>query len=149
VRRACNWRIQLCWVVFMCNQKLTSSQLNLLCVTKKETKIRKQIQKQNPAWLRSYTPDESPWISPVRGSESPVGRTCETWDLSRLWRSEWVMDDESGETTEEDDVTGVGRGESEIERLEWGWWREAGSWFQRHKVKLTERNDQLFVMRTI
>jgi len=25
------------------------------------------------------------------------------------------MDDESGESTEEDDVTGVGRGESEIE----------------------------------
>jgi len=38
------------------------------------------------------------------------------------------MDDESGESTEEDDVTGVGRGRSEIKRLRWGWWREAGSW---------------------
>jgi len=28
------------------------------------------------------------------------------------------MDDESGESAAEDDVTGVGRGESEMERLE-------------------------------
>jgi len=38
------------------------------------------------------------------------------------------MNDGSGETTEDD---GVGRGESEIEKLGWGWWRETGSWFQR------------------
>jgi len=28
-------------------------------------------------------------------------------------------------------VTGIGRDKSEIERLGWGWQKEAGSWFQR------------------
>jgi len=41
------------------------------------------------------------------------------------------MDTESGESNEQDDVTGVGRDESEMESLGWGWWREAESWFQR------------------
>jgi len=59
------------------------------------------------------------------------------------------MDDKFGESTEEDDVTGTGRGESEIERLhalrltvrnKQG----AGS---RDKMKHIERNDQLFVTR--
>jgi len=49
--------------------------------------------------------------------------------LSRGWKSEGVKDDECGES-EEDDVTGVGRGESETERHGWGWRREARSWFQ-------------------
>jgi len=40
------------------------------------------------------------------------------------------MDDESGELTQENYVTGIGRGESEIERLGSGWSREARSWFQ-------------------
>ena len=31
---------------------------------------------------------------------------------SREWKSDGVVDDESGESTSEDDVTGVGRGES-------------------------------------
>jgi len=39
--------------------------------------------------------------------------------------------DESGESTQKDDVTGVGRGESETERLHrWRWRRKAGSWFR-------------------
>jgi len=41
------------------------------------------------------------------------------------------MDDDSNESTEVNDVTGVGRSESETERLGRGWWRETGSWFQR------------------
>ena len=52
------------------------------------------------------------------------------------------MDDESGESTEEDDVTGVGRGETETER-DWeevdGEEQGAGS---GDKVKQFERSDQ-------
>jgi len=44
------------------------------------------------------------------------------------------MDDESGESTEEDDVTGVGRGESEIERQGWGWQREGEAYWQEQSV---------------
>ena len=54
------------------------------------------------------------------------------------------MDDTSGETTKED-VTGVGRGESEIERDYYeidGMKQGAGS---RDKVEHIERNDQLLV----
>jgi len=40
------------------------------------------------------------------------------------------MDDESGESNEQDAVTGR-MCELEIESLGWGWWREAESWFQR------------------
>jgi len=50
------------------------------------------------------------------------------------------MDVESGESTQEDDVTGVGRGESETERLGWGWRRDAGSWFWRQNE--LQRNEQ-------
>jgi len=38
---------------------------------------------------------------------------------------------DSGESAEEEYVAGVGTGASETERLEWGWWRKSGSWFQR------------------
>ena len=57
------------------------------------------------------------------------------------------MDDESGESTEEDDVTGVGRGESETERD----WDEVDGEEQgfdsTDKVRHIERNDQLCVTR--
>ena len=43
---------------------------------------------------------------------------------------EGVMDDESGESMEEE-VPLAGTGELESGRLVWGWRREAGSWFQR------------------
>jgi len=36
------------------------------------------------------------------------------------------MDDKSSESAEEDNVTSMGKGESELRRLKWGW-----SWFQR------------------
>jgi len=49
------------------------------------------------------------------------------------------MDDESGESTEEDDVTDVGKGERD--KFD-GEKQEAGS---RDEVKHVERNDQLFV----
>ena len=52
------------------------------------------------------------------------------------------MDEESGETRQLDDVTGVGRGESELDRLRVK--QRAGS---REKTKHVERNDQLFVAR--
>ena len=51
--------------------------------------------------------------------------------LSRERKSEGVVDDENGESTQLDDVTGVGRAESELDRLGCGLRSEAGSWFQR------------------
>jgi len=39
------------------------------------------------------------------------------------------MDDESGEFTERAEVTGIWRSESQMKRLVWGCWREAGSSF--------------------
>jgi len=39
------------------------------------------------------------------------------------------MDGESGES----DVTGVERGQSDLERLGWGWRSETGSWLQRQR----------------
>jgi len=37
------------------------------------------------------------------------------------------MDGESGGSTKAEDVVATGKGESETERLGWGWRREAGS----------------------
>jgi len=42
-----------------------------------------------------------------------------------------VMDGDSGESTVENEVAGVGRDESELEWLVRGCRRVAGSWFQR------------------
>ena len=59
------------------------------------------------------------------------------------------MDDQSGESTDEGDVTGVGRAESELQR-DWdevdGVKQRTGS---RDKVKHIERNDELLVTRMI
>ena len=49
--------------------------------------------------------------------------------IIRDWKSEGVMDEESGESKEE--VIGAGIGESEIDKLVWGWRRDTGTWFQR------------------
>jgi len=48
---------------------------------------------------------------------------------------EWgVMNDESGESMEPmEEVPLTGLGDSELERLERGWRREAGSWLQRRE----------------
>jgi len=62
------------------------------------------------------------------GRESIVGKTCV---LSREWKREGVMDGESGELTEWEDVVGAWTGRAETEGLIWGWRRELGSWFQR------------------
>ena len=52
--------------------------------------------------------------------------------LSLEWKSEGVMDDESGESMEPmEEVPLKGLGEAELERLVRGWRRKAGSWFQR------------------
>ena len=50
--------------------------------------------------------------------------------LSLEWKSEGVMDDESGESIEPM-VQVPHEGLNELERLVRGWRREAGSWFQR------------------
>jgi len=52
--------------------------------------------------------------------------------LSLEWKSEGVMDDESGELMEPmEEVPLIQLGEAELERLVRGWRRGAGSWFQR------------------
>jgi len=52
--------------------------------------------------------------------------------LSLEWKSEGVMNDESGESMEPmEEVPFIRLSESELERLLRGWPREAGSWFQR------------------
>ena len=48
--------------------------------------------------------------------------------LSLEWKSEGVMDDESGQVIEQMEE---GLGDSELERLVHGWWREARNWFHR------------------
>jgi len=73
--------------------------------------------------------------SVLRKEESPrlegfVKQVGFKWEM-KDWGS--FVDSESVESREEDDVTGVGRGESEIERLGWRWRREVGSWFQRDR----------------
>ena len=51
--------------------------------------------------------------------------------LSLEWKSEGVMDDESGESMEPmEEVPLIELGEAELERLVRGWRRVAGSWFQ-------------------
>jgi len=48
--------------------------------------------------------------------------------LSLERKSEGVMDDESGESMKPvGDVTLIALGESELERLVHGWWKEAGN----------------------
>ena len=52
--------------------------------------------------------------------------------LSQEWKSEEVMDDESGESMEPiEEVPLIQLGEAELERLVRGWWRGDGSWIQR------------------
>ena len=52
--------------------------------------------------------------------------------LSLDWKSEGVMDDESGELMElMEEVPLKELGDAKLDRLVRGWWREAGSWFQR------------------
>jgi len=47
-----------------------------------------------------------------------MGKICETGiGFKQEVKIEGVIDDESGESTEKDDATGVGRVESEVERL--------------------------------
>ena len=52
--------------------------------------------------------------------------------LSLEWKSEVVMDDESGELMElMEEVPLKELGDAKLERLVRDWRREAGSWFQR------------------
>ena len=52
--------------------------------------------------------------------------------LSLEWKSEGVMDIESGESMEPmEEVPLIQLGEAELERLVRGWRRGAGSWFQK------------------
>ena len=65
--------------------------------------------------------------------------------LSLEWKSEGVMDDESGESMEPmEEMPLVGLGEWELDGMR-GWRREAGSWFQR-RGEHAGRNDLLFVL---
>jgi len=60
-----------------------------------------------------------------------MGIICES---DRFWggtESIWVMDGESGESTDTDHVVGARKGKSKIEKVGWGWRTELGSWFHR------------------
>jgi len=68
--------------------------------------------------LRSIGKQSGESVESVRKKVGYGGKELQKWKvLSLEWKSEGVMDDESGE--------------AEFERLVQGWQREAGSWFQR------------------
>ena len=55
--------------------------------------------------------------SVLEQEETTMGKICETGiGFKQEVKIEGVMDNESCEPTEKDDATGVGRGESEVER---------------------------------
>jgi len=56
--------------------------------------------------------------------------------LSREWKRDGVMDGESGELTEWEEVVGAWTGRTETQGFKWGWRRELGSWFQRQWMTL-------------
>jgi len=75
-------------------------------------------------------------VKAVREEEVKLQREAEfvkQVGLSREWKRDGVMDEQSGES-EEEEVMGEGISESEMYKLvpEWGWRRDKGSWFQRH-----------------
>jgi len=77
--------------------------------------------------------------------KATVGRICRKGSktISLEWKSGGVTDDESGESMEPmEEVPLKELGESELERLVRGWWREVDS---RDEGKHTGRNDRLFV----
>ena len=83
--------------------------------------------------LRSIGKQSSESVESVwrKKRKAVVGRTGRKGKFRRLeWKSEGAMDDESGESMElMEEVPLKGLGESELESLVRGWWREAGSWF--------------------
>ena len=89
----------------------------------------------------------SPW-NPWSQSERRKGRL--RWEgfaekKSLEWKSEGIMDDESGESMElMEEMPLKELGDVELERLVRGWRREARSWFQR-RGEAYWNNDLLFV----
>ena len=83
-----------------------------------------------------------------------IGKSCEEKEegkdllkrnvLSPEWKSEGVMDDESGDSIE-DEVPVIQTGELESGRLVWGWRKEAGNWFQRRGEAYWKERSVLFV----
>ena len=57
-------------------------------------------------------------------------KICKTGGLKARMKEWEVMDDERGESAEEDDVA-EGRSEPYVEGLEWGWQKGTDSWFYR------------------
>ena len=93
--------------------------------------------KQKLTELRRHCSCESPGSQSSRSKRvySGTGKNMQnSYASNQEWKSEEVTDDETGESTQEDDVMDVGTDESEIKILGWGWWTEAGSWFQRRGV---------------
>jgi len=83
-------------------------------------------------------------VSPEGREESMVGRTCET-GVFKPRLKERLMDNNSSELTEEDDMTRTGK----VSQRQRDWDevdREQGV-DSRDKVKHIKRNDQLFIMR--
>jgi len=69
--------------------------------------------------------------------QSTVGRFSETGRfVSPDWKSDGVMDENISELTKEE-VNSAG-----MEKLEWGWQRDTGSWFQK-QGEHNEKSDHL------
>jgi len=74
----------------------------------------------------------NPWTQYLRRKEKRGEKDLQKKVWSLEWESGEVMDDECGESMEPmGEVPPLGLGESELERLVQGWWREAESWIQR------------------
>ena len=78
-------------------------------------------------------------------SETTWNRICKACSLSREWKREEVVDEQSNET-EETEMICEGRGESKMKELvpEWAWRRDKGSWFQRHDEAYRKKTNSNF-----
>ena len=84
--------------------------------------------------LRSISKRFGKSVESWKRKKATVGKICRKGSFKQRleWKSEWVMDDESGESMEPmEEVPLIGLGDRELERLVRGWRREAESWFQR------------------
>ena len=102
--------------ILMCAQKLTDA--SLIYHTEPKTNTRKMKKTRRQKWICSEetVPGKKPWSQSGGGKEVEGGN--DLWNrkvLSLEWNRDGLMDNDSGESTEEDEVAGVGRDESELE----------------------------------
>jgi len=123
----------------MCTQKLTS--VSLIYHTEQKNKKWKKEKLKSKKWICSVSVN-----SPVNPWKYVRKDLQERKILSLEWKSEGVMDDESGESMEPtEEVPLIRLGESQLERWVHGWWWEKPGVDSRDEGKPTERNNLLFV----